>query len=109
MIDDLNKLPPEQVDLIKKEFQRRYLVKYEKIQTIIMVDEHVAEASTYVEWMSACLDTVVACAMTLVLSKEIKLDEAIRLMESAEFNAHEILRVNFAQSVQSLWAQKGGK
>jgi len=102
--------PPgyEQTEAFKAQYHENCLKKLDKLQALILADEHVSEMTTYLEWMSACLDMVSSCAGAgAMLDPESSFSQREEMMRRAELNCSEILRLGFVQVLKGMWAIYG--
>jgi hypothetical protein len=88
-----------------KLFNERVVEKYDLIANLILHDDHIAEVGAHVEWISACIDTIICESFTgVIMQEELSFAEKEAKLKIAERNIKETLEVKFRQSFKELWA-----
>lgn len=104
----IEKLTEEQKEEIIRELEERAQEKYKLLDSLIKNDDHIAAISTHIEWIHACMLTIVSCSIAGVLLAEDRgFAEKEKMLKQSEINVFSLLRQMFAQANKDLWKNFG--
>jgi hypothetical protein len=91
-------------------FHQRAKEKYDMLDSLIRCDDHIAEIGVHVEWIQACMETIISCTLTgIILNSDKDFKERERMLKRAEENVNSSLKGMFAQALKDIWGYYGDK